>query len=459
MYGGGYSRISLLAEEFFAHHLAGGVVGAYVYTQPAMDPAVTRAVAAGDAAYRTRGIAKAASHFRHAITLCDARGASNTLPAAAVMRKLADCTILLGNNTAGLQMAERALGVVRALDEEDVKVAEVHGLCEQALSGALVGLGRTTEAMDAMRRSLVLHERAASHRGIVTSLIGIARMCSMTGEYETGLQHLSRAEAAVLARGDPDEGMVWLSSLENNRVELLRCLGRPEEALASAKRALTITELTFGKNTPEVAEVLVGLGSSQISAHDVKGGMASYRRAADIFERQGMKNTPSNALVCGKIGVELVAAGRMKEGLQQLNHALKIRRSIQPPDHPDIATLLLQISCAHTVVGNTASADKAAEAHFAAARRSQTQCANPGCVRQLREDGAPLDVCIKCRRTFYCSKVCQTADWRRKGGHGRSARRSSQRIRLQRRGSDYSLTIRAFEGGSATRMHMYTFKI
>ena len=51
------------------------------------------------------------------------------------------------------------------------------------------------------------------------------------------------------------------------------------------------------------------------------------------------------------------------------------------------------------------------------ARRSQMQCANPGCVRRLREDGAPLDVCVKYRRTFYCGTVCQTADWKREGGH------------------------------------------
>ena len=48
-------------------------------------------------------------------------------------------------------------------------------------------------------------------------------------------------------------------------------------------------------------------------------------------------------------------------------------------------------------------------------RRSQSACAGPGCVRRMREDGAPLDVCVNCRRTFYRGKACQTADW--KAGH------------------------------------------
>ena len=36
-------------------------------------------------------------------------------------------------------------------------------------------------------------------------------------------------------------------------------------------------------------------------------------------------------------------------------------------------------------------------------------------MRRQQEDGAPLDVCVKCRCTFYCGKACQTSDW--KAGH------------------------------------------
>ena len=36
----------------------------------------------------------------------------------------------------------------------------------------------------------------------------------------------------------------------------------------------------------------------------------------------------------------------------------------------------------------------------------------------MRAGGAPLDVCVKCRRTFYCCKACQTADLKRGGGGG-----------------------------------------
>ena len=50
-------------------------------------------------------------------------------------------------------------------------------------------------------------------------------------------------------------------------------------------------------------------------------------------------------------------------------------------------------------------------------RRSQVICAGPGCENQQRPDGAPLGQCAGCLRTYYCCVACQTADWKRKGGH------------------------------------------
>ena len=55
--------------------------------------------------------------------------------------------------------------------------------------------------------------------------------------------------------------------------------------------------------------------------------------------------------------------------------------------------------------------DAMAESVFVA-RRSQSHCAGPGCTLRQRLDGEPLDVCVNYRRTVYCGKACQTADWK-----------------------------------------------
>ena len=41
----------------------------------------------------------------------------------------------------------------------------------------------------------------------------------------------------------------------------------------------------------------------------------------------------------------------------------------------------------------------------------------PGLHRKLKEDDTPLDQCAGCLRTYDCSVACQTADWKREGGH------------------------------------------
>ena len=47
---------------------------------------------------------------------------------------------------------------------------------------------------------------------------------------------------------------------------------------------------------------------------------------------------------------------------------------------------------------------------------NKPNCAGPGCSRNKRPDGQPLDVCSGCERKLYCSVRCQTAAWKQ-GGH------------------------------------------
>ena len=68
------------------------------------------------------------------------------------------------------------------------------------------------------------------------------------------------------------------------------------------------------------------------------------------------------------------------------------------------------ISVVNARLGNVDAAAAAAAA--SATRRSQVQCAALCCPRKLKADGTSLDQCGGC---YYCSKACQTADW--KAGH------------------------------------------
>ena len=110
-------------------------------------------------------------------------------------------------------------------------------------------------------------------------------------------------------------------------------------------------------------------------------------------------------------------AHRFQAALDCYTSALAIFRKLLPPDHPHISLALNNIGLVNEWLGRGEASNDAFSDSVAVARRSQTNCSGPGCSLKLRPDGAPLDVCVNCRRTFYCGKACQIADWKREGGH------------------------------------------
>ena len=125
--------------------------------------------------------------------------------------------------------------------------------------------------------------------------------------------------------------------------------------------------------------------------------MASHLRVVAIFSMMG--------------------AGQQKAryALSCLEQALSLRRKLAPEDKESIGALLRTVALVHGFQGDESSAaDANAEADFLT-RRSQVHCAGPRL--QNPATGGRREQCAGCLRTHYCSVACQTADWRRKGGH------------------------------------------
>ena len=160
---------------------------------------------------------------------------------------------------------------------------------------------------------------------------------------------------------------------------------------------------------------LSNLGVYLAKCGDPDGGLNLLLRADSILSRNHDPDTMHHAQILENIGMALCGKQQLLEGLVQLKRCEVILRRELPPSHPKIAAILLRIADAYHNSGRFDECAKADAAALAVERRSQVQCAGPSCTRKLREDGAPLDVCVKCRATFYCGKACQTADW--KAGH------------------------------------------
>ena len=162
----------------------------------------------------------------------------------------------------------------------------------------------------------------------------------------------------------------------------------------------------------------IGIADCQYHARDFQSALDSCGNATRLF--RGMGESTSSlvfaSLELAKGSVE-EARGRLADALLHFERAAAIFSKVLPPTHPRFGEMMGQFSRLHRTLGNPIEADRAEKVSISIARRSQVACVGPGCVRRLREDGAPLDVCIKCRCTFYCGKTCQTADWKREGGH------------------------------------------
>ena len=139
-----------------------------------------------------------------------------------------------------------------------------------------------------------------------------------------------------------------------------------------------------------------------------------FQRAMGIHEHHGVTGSIQHLILLGCLAS---TAANPSDSLQYFEAALAIQRRVFPPDHPDIAVTLRNIGICKSSAGlnDEVGSLAAKSAALRVVRRSQTACAGPGCKLGLRPDGAPLDVCNNCKRTFYCGKACQTADW--KAGH------------------------------------------
>ena len=194
-------------------------------------------------------------------------------------------------------------------------------------------------------------------------------------------------------------------------------MGRDAEALLCFREALDLAVAENGEHHVITAQSLLNLGIACFRLHDFESALVHFRRADAVFTAVGEGDTFSTYTNLINIGNTLFNQGYWEDALLTSSRALTGLRRTLPPEHHYIVGALALIRDANELLGRQADSDAAGAEAVHLSRRSQMNCAGPGCVRQLREDGAPLDVCIKCRRTFYCGKACQTADWKREGGH------------------------------------------
>ena len=244
----------------------------------------------------------------------------------------------------------------------------------------------------------------------------LARNYSTTGQNDRGIQLLQRASSLLQATPASASQKGNKALIEEGMGIILSRMNRDAEALTHFEAALAISVQLRGATSLSAAAIMVNSGMCCFLTGNLTTALVHYSAATAIYERHGVAGYAySYALVLVNTGRVYAAQCKYKMALELFERSLAIRKKVLPPDHPSLGTLMLYISGANKALGRSSAAKEAAITATSVARRSQIACAGLECERRLREDGAPLDVCVNCRRTFYCGKACQTADW--KAGH------------------------------------------
>ena len=172
----------------------------------------------------------------------------------------------------------------------------------------------------------------------------------------------------------------------------------------------------FGRRSPQVSTACTSLAAALISLEDYIGAAEQLREAESICEQRGWAD-PEGGDVHVRLGVLATKQGRHGDALERFELALALLRRFYPADHRLVVSALRRVGEAQSALGMYKQADRSRKEAYLYARRSQVHCAGPGCKLHQRPDGTPLHQCAGCLRTYYCSVTCQTADWKRKGGH------------------------------------------
>lgn len=192
-----------------------------------------------------------------------------------------------------------------------------------AVGTALFNLGRDDEALRHFRRAQVLLRQnvPADHPVLTDVTAAVGMVLAAQGRYDDAIASYREAMAPAERGSVRDLRLVGKLNL---LCESLLALGRPAEALASARRSLAIAEEKLGPDHVDVSRSLYVLGRASAELSRGAEARAQLQRAADLIERKLGAGHPDLAEVLAALGTAERRAGRAEEAAAHLARALRI---------------------------------------------------------------------------------------------------------------------------------------
>lgn len=154
----------------------------------------------------------------------------------------------------------------------------------------------------------------------------------------------------------------------NNLGTVLLDLGDPKGARECFERALGIAEVVYGKDHPKAASFVNNLGSALQDLGDLDGARGCFERALGIDEAAYGQDHPTVATDVNNLGGVLRELGDPKGARECFERALRITEAALGRDHPDVATVLNNLGTVLRQQGDQEGARKCFERALAICR-------------------------------------------------------------------------------------------
>lgn len=199
-------------------------------------------------------------------------------------------------------------------------------------------------------RDWLERELGEDHPVYASCLSNIALMHKMQNELEEAVHYyamaLDKYNRAVGTRQRSyattlnNLGLLYLSQAqqaEQNPGQKLQALGHLENAEATLREVLSIRTAILDDDDPALLTTQSNLASVlQRTGRGAEGEEMMRTALAQVVERTKGRNSPEVAVACNNLGYLLKKEERLEESKHLYEEALRIRRALYPPDHPQV---------------------------------------------------------------------------------------------------------------------------
>jgi tetratricopeptide (TPR) repeat protein len=232
--------------------------------------------------------------------------------------------------------ARRAYAAAKGLGNRDL----LREASEAAMGCAVRG-GRLNETVEMAEQWIAVASPDFKQR--VDVLITKGAALNQLGRFNDAIRAYEAAIRLVEAMTDaPDKHERFVTAASGMGDAYLGLDSRPQ-AINWWRQAMAATRTQFGQDHPQVASILVCIGTIQLNADEIEPACGSFTQALEIFRAAGHAEGMGAAIALQKLALAYLMRGEIPRALQTAKEAIQAASSHGPEMRGEAQELLRKI--------------------------------------------------------------------------------------------------------------------